>query len=494
MSLEMNKVAAAVLTGGIVAMLSGFVASTLYHPETLEEPAYKIALPEGTGEGKPEEPKQQSILPLLASASVEAGQKATAKCSACHSFDEGGANKVGPNLWGIVGSEPAEVPGFQFSDALEKLKSEGKKWDYTNLDHFLTSPSSYAPGTKMTFAGIKKIDQRADVIAYLRTLSGSPVPLPSKEEIEALEKKDGEPEQKTEAEGAKGEETKTASASGATGEEAKAAEEPKTEETTTAAAATSEPEATGEAKAAEEPKTEETTTAAATTSEPEATGEAKTGEEPKAEETQSAEAQSAETQSAETQSADSGSSAEEPKTETAATDTSAGGTSETAAAGEAKADESQTASTDAAGAATGESATAETATQTAAAATTEGGSELGKLLANADVDQGKKVARKCSACHTFEEGGKNRVGPNLYGIIGSLAGEVEGYKFSKAMAEKGEEGFTWTYQNLDDYLANPKQFMPGNKMTFPGLKDAQERADVIAYIRSLAKDPPPLPN
>ncbi len=445
MSLEMNKVAAAVLTGGIVAMLSGFVAGKLYHPETLEEPAYKIALPDTGGE-KEKAPKEESILPLIASADVEAGKKQTSKCSACHTFTEGGANGVGPNLWGIVGSEPASVAGFSFSDALQNLKSEGKKWDYKDLDAFLADPKGYAPGTKMAFAGLRKIDQRADVIAYLRTLSTSPVPLPSKEETE---KADGDDTKKTEAEGASSDATETASAEAPKAEETKAAEEPKAEETTAAAtpkaedkaAAEDAPKAEDKAAAEEAPKTEEAATAAADAPKADE-GDTAAAAAPKAEESKSA--------SAEAPKADEKAAAEAPKEEqVAAAPAAAGGESE---------------------------------------------SELGKLLAGADIDKGKKVARKCTACHTFDEGGKNRVGPNLYGIIGKTAGEGEGYKFSKAMAAKGAEGYTWTYQHLDDYLANPRKAIPGNKMTFPGLKKPQDRADVIAYIRSLAKDPPPLPN
>jgi len=185
MSQEINKIAGAILTGGVVAMLSGFVAGKLYHPKTLDEPAYRVALPDEGGT-KPEKPKEESILPLLASADVEAGKSATRACAACHSFDEGGPNKVGPNLWGIVDSEPASVAGYTFSPALEKLKTEGKKWTYADLDHFLKDPKDYAPGTKMTYNGMKRLQQRADVIAYLRTLSSNPAPLPTKEQIEAV--------------------------------------------------------------------------------------------------------------------------------------------------------------------------------------------------------------------------------------------------------------------------------------------------------------------
>ena len=103
----------------------------------------------------------------------------------------------------------------------------------------------------------------------------------------------------------------------------------------------------------------------------------------------------------------------------------------------------------------------------------------GSALAEGNAEAGKKIFNKCKACHALEAG-KKKVGPSLHGIIGSKSGHMEGFKYSSAMMEAGIE---WTDENLDQYLTNPKDFIPGNKMIFPGLKDAQQRADVIAYIK-----------
>ena len=103
-------------------------------------------------------------------------------------------------------------------------------------------------------------------------------------------------------------------------------------------------------------------------------------------------------------------------------------------------------------------------------------------LAEGDAAKGKKVFNKCKACHSLEEG-KKKVGPSLHGIIGAEAGKMEGYKYSKAMLESG---VVWTDENLDAYLTKPKEFMPGNKMVFVGLKKPEQRADVIAYLKQEA--------
>jgi cytochrome c len=112
---------------------------------------------------------------LLASASAEKGMATAKQCQACHTFEKGGPNRVGPNLYGIVDRPRASKPGFNYSAA---IKAKGGKWSYDELNHFLTNPRSYIPGTNMTFAGLPRDGQRADVIAYLRTLADSPVPLP----------------------------------------------------------------------------------------------------------------------------------------------------------------------------------------------------------------------------------------------------------------------------------------------------------------------------
>ena len=101
-----------------------------------------------------------------------------------------------------------------------------------------------------------------------------------------------------------------------------------------------------------------------------------------------------------------------------------------------------------------------------------------------DVTAGQRVFNQCRACHTINEGGRNGVGPNLHGVIGRRAASVEGFRYSKAMQEKGEDGWTWTAENLRPYLRSPKDVVPGTNMTFPGIRNEQQLNDVIAYIES----------
>jgi len=187
-SLESNKVIAGVLVAGLLAMATGKVAEALRHPGELEENAYPIAVSDaGPATAEPKGPPPvEPVLPLLASADPAAGEAVAKKCAACHSFDQGGPNKLGPALWGVVGRPKASHEGFNYSDALASF-DDPKDWTYTSLNKFLHKPKQYISGTAMNYAGLSKVKDRANLIAYLRSLSDSPAPLPTEEEIAEAE-------------------------------------------------------------------------------------------------------------------------------------------------------------------------------------------------------------------------------------------------------------------------------------------------------------------
>jgi cytochrome c len=363
-SLEVNKTLAAILTAGIIASGSGVISRIIYHPHALEENAYPIAVTAGGGETEKAaaaQAPQVSLAALLANGNAQTGQTIAKKCAACHNFEQGAANKIGPHLWGVLGRPIASVSDFSYSDA---LKSKGGNWDYEKLNQFLTSPRDWAAGTKMTFAGLKKPEDRADVILYLRSLSDNPEPLPA-----------------------------VASAEAAGGSAQPAA-------TTTAAG--------GEATPA---KSES----------PQATG---------------------------------------------GTAKEGGQTAEAKAAP--------------AGAAPGAAGGKEGAGET----------NLAALFHDTDAAAGEKVARKCAACHNFEKGGANKIGPHLWGVLGRQIASVPDFNYSNAL--KSKEG-TWDYDKLNAFLTNPREWAPGTRMTFVGLKKPEDRAAVILYLRSLSDNPEPLP-
>lgn len=187
-NLEPNKIFAAVLVAGILFMLSGFLADLLIHEEKLEEPSYPIEGVEraSMGAAPAAAPSVDPIFHLLALADTATGEKLSRQCAACHTFSKGGANKIGPNLWGVVGREKAQVSGFNYSDALQE--KEGS-WNYDSLNRFLWRPDKYVPGTKMNFVGIKQPEKRAALIAWMRTMADTPEPLPTEEEIVAEKEK-----------------------------------------------------------------------------------------------------------------------------------------------------------------------------------------------------------------------------------------------------------------------------------------------------------------
>lgn len=166
----------ALLIAAWVVWGSNQIGNTLVHAEELAENAYKIEVAD-TGDASAATqaaPIEESVLVLMASASVEKGKKAAKKCLGCHTLEKGGANKVGPNLWNVIGRNKGAAEGYAYSDALLSL---GTTWTYENFNDFLKNPKEYAPGTKMSFA-LKKASDRANVILYLRENNDNPPPLP----------------------------------------------------------------------------------------------------------------------------------------------------------------------------------------------------------------------------------------------------------------------------------------------------------------------------
>ncbi len=326
-SLETTKAFAAVLLAGIAFSGASLLSNVLVRPTKLHESAIKIDMPNSEAGGAetagnaPEPP----LAALLASADVgrgEAGVKAQG-CVACHSFNEGGKAGVGPNLYGVVGAPHGHMEGFAYSAA---LKSKTGPWTLDELSDWLKKPSAYAPGTKMSYAGLADPKKRADIILYLRSLSANPVELPA----------------------------------------------------APAASAQATPAAAGAPKPG---------------------GAAPAGNEP-----------------------------------------------------------------------------------------------INVRLAAADPKAGQADTTKlgCIACHSFNEGGKAGIGPNLYGVVGGNVGEhMAGYAYSSAL--KAHSGAKWTYDELDKWLTKPAAYAPGTKMTFAGITDPKQRADVIDYLRTLAANPEPLP-
>jgi len=176
-SFEINKILGALLGTCLVLVAMHIASGAIFTPEVPAKPGYEIAVKaeESPGGTAPAAAVAQPIETLLASASPERGAQVARQCQACHNFQEGQGAKVGPDLYGVVGRPVASVPGFGYSAALKKL---GGTWTFDALNKWLTKPSADAPGTAMTFAGLSNEKQRADVIAYLDTLSPHPMPLP----------------------------------------------------------------------------------------------------------------------------------------------------------------------------------------------------------------------------------------------------------------------------------------------------------------------------
>ena len=346
-SFELNKIVGAILVAVLALVVIGKIGDNL----VTTGGGHGGGHGDGHGDGKaamtasaPKPKIKEPLAPisgLLASASIEAGMKVAKKCAACHDVAKDGKNKIGPKLWNTVNAKRGSHDGFKYSKAL--LEKEGS-WTYESLNAFMAKPKDYIPGTKMSFAGLKKTSDRANLIAYLRTLADMPAPLPTQAEIDAVN-------QALEA--------------------AKQA-------------------AMKAVEAAAKPVV--------------------------------------------------------------------------AAVTEVK--------------------------QVTAAAAAAPPVDIAAMIGKADADKGKRVFNKCKACHTVDKGGKNGIGPNLWNVINAKKAAHDGFKYSKALVAMGDTA--WTYENLNAFLLKPRDYAKGTKMTFAGLRKDSDRANVIAYLRTLADTPAPL--
>jgi cytochrome c2 len=454
-SLETNKILAAILTAGIFASGAGVVSRMIYHPTTPEEPAYVIEVAAGGEEdgGGEEGGEEVSLAALLAGADAASGESGAKKCGACHTFEEGGPNEIGPNLHGVLGRAIGSVAGFAYSDA---MAGHGGNWDYDALNAFLADPKGFVPGTKMAFAGIKGDQDRADVILYLHSLSPDAPPLPVAESENAAGETDGGESETEVADASAGDADTSETAAGTAAAEVAQGD-------TVAGQVGEAAGAVAQATADVVAGTAETATQAAEAA---------------------ADAASEAADAAGAAVADAG---------VAASDAAAGAAEQAAGAAEAVSDAADEAADAAAGAAgTTVAAVGEAASDAAdqAAATTDAAAgDLLAMIAGGDVAEGEKVSKKCKACHVFEEGGKNKLGPALWGVVGRDIASHEGFAYSGALSEL--DG-AWTYDRLNEFLTAPKSYVPGTKMVFAGVKKEEDRADLLAYLRTLAAEPLPL--
>lgn len=173
---EWNRLAGWVLAAAVAILGLSIISGMVYAPKVAETKGYKVeGVVEETAEATAA-PAEQPIAVFLATADVARGEAQFKKCAACHTIDKGGANGIGPNLYGIMGAKVAHLPSFGYSAAVQ---GHGGNWDWDAMNQWLANPRGFIPGNKMSFAGLSRPQDRADVMAYLNSKSDSPLPLPA---------------------------------------------------------------------------------------------------------------------------------------------------------------------------------------------------------------------------------------------------------------------------------------------------------------------------
>jgi len=328
-SFEWNKIVGAVLGSLLFVVALKIGSEMLFEVPEPAKPGYVVAgVPETPAPGAEATQTAEEAIPdfgtVLTKADIAHGQQVSQRCQQCHDLSKGGPDKIGPNLWGVVGRARASRASFSYSSA---MMANHDPWTYDKLFVYLKSPASMVPGTKMSFAGLPSAQDRIDLIAYLRTLSDSPVAIPAP--------------------------------------------------------------APAKAAAAVPP--------------------------------------------------------------------------------------------------------AAPAGQPAAAAAAAAGPQLpdfATAIPAADAAAGKETSQQCEQCHDLSKGGPNKIGPNLWGIVDRPRATHPGFSYSTAMSASHDP---WTYDKLFVYLESPQTMVPGTKMSFAGIKSAQQRLNLLAYLRTLADSPAPLP-
>jgi cytochrome c len=178
--LTFNKIAGAVLATGLAIVGLRELSSGAFESHPVEKPGYAVEVAAATGEGGAAAvdtpPDWGTVLPT---ADVAAGEAVFAKCKSCHNADQGGPNGTGPDLWGVEGRKPGSHPGFSYSSGMTEFSAKQPVWDYDHLYEFIKGPQKYIAGTKMTFVGLKKPEDRINVIAFLHSRGGTlPIPAP----------------------------------------------------------------------------------------------------------------------------------------------------------------------------------------------------------------------------------------------------------------------------------------------------------------------------
>lgn len=531
-SFELNKIAGALL--GTLTVLLGInaISKGLFHAEKPEKPGYAIeAKTEGAGgkegggaaAGGAAAGGGDDFGVILASADPAKGEAVSKKCAACHSFGKGQPAKIGPNLYGIIGLKHAHMEGFGYSAAMKATSD--KVWDFDNINHWLENPKGYISGTSMSFAGIKAPEERANLIAYLNKNSDSPQPLP----------KAGEGAGKPAAGGDKqaaagGGEAPAAGAAAGGGDVLTkvASADPKKGEAVSKKCAACHSFGKGEpakvgpnlygivglphahmegfgysaAMKASHDKTWDVATLDKWLENPKGyiAGTSMGFAGVKSPDDRAALIAYLNKNSDKPQELGGGAAAPaggEKKTEAAPAAPADAKKPDAASAGDKPAPAAAPAEgekkTEAAPAPAGPPAEAEKKAEAAPAPAAGGGGGGGvvTLLASADVAKGETiVTEQCAVCHTFKKGEPAGVGPNLYGVVGLKHGHMEGFEYSDAF--KSHPG-TWDFANLDEWLTDPDKYAPGTAMSYPGLPEAADRANVIAWLNKNSDSPQPIP-